>query len=293
MNTHSPTSAPALIATCWTSAGDAAPLRPSEASPIALSDRIAAIAATGWAGIGLVHADLILARETIGYPELARQISEAGLSITEIEFLNDWWATGSARESSDTIRADLFEAATALGARHIKIGAGNADVPLPISVLTDAFGELADDAASTGIQLALEATPFSNLRTTQDAIKVVTATDSPSAGLMIDIWHTAKTGLSHEELWSIVPMDRVAAVEIDDGYYDTLGTIFEDTINRRTYCGEGEFDTAGFVQHALKAGYRGPWGVEIISETHRNTPVYEGLQHAFNTAVASFPNVSS
>ena len=279
---------PELIATCWTSAGDAAPLRPSEASPVPLSERIAHVAATGWAGIGLVHADLVIARDTIGYSELARQIRDAGLSHIEVEFLNDWWATGTARQSSDAIRADLFEAATALDARHIKIGAGNADDPLPIKVLTDAFGELADDAATHGIQLALEATPFSNLRTTQEAIEVVTASDSPSAGLMIDIWHTAKTGLSHDELWRVVPLERVAAVEIDDGYHQTLGTVFEDTINRRTYCGEGEFNTAEFVRHALQAGYRGPWGVEIISEVHRNTPVREGLQHAFNTAIASF-----
>ncbi|MGP9727678.1 sugar phosphate isomerase/epimerase family protein [Glutamicibacter sp. 287] len=291
MTTTSPR--PELIATCWTSAGDAAPLRASEASPIPLGERINAIAATGWSGVGLVHEDLLRAKESIGYQALAQQIEDAGLKHIEVEFLNDWWATGSARQSSDAIRADLFEAATALGARHIKIGAGNADEPMPLQVISDAFSELAEDAALHGIQLALEATPFSNLRTTQDAIKVVLASDNPSAGLMIDIWHTAKTGLSHEELWRIVPIERVAAVEIDDGFHDTLGTIFEDTINRRTYCGEGEFGTAEFVQRAIAAGYRGPWGVEIISEVHRNTPVREGLAHAYATAVASFPHSNS
>lgn len=288
-----PTTQPELISTCWTSAGDAAPLRTSEASPIALGERIDAVAATGWAGIGLVHEDLLIAKETIGYPALAQQIRDAGLKHIEVEFLNDWWATGLARQSSDAIRAELFEAATALGARHIKIGAGNADEPLPLKVISDAFSELADDAAQHGIQLALEATPFSHLRTTQDAIKVVLASDSPSAGLMIDIWHTAKTGLSHDELWRIVPIERVAAVEIDDGYHDTFGTIFEDTINRRTYCGEGEFETAKFIERAIAAGYRGPWGVEIISEVHRNTPIREGLAHAYATAIASFPHTNA
>lgn len=287
-----PTPQPELIATCWTSAGDAAPLRTSEASPIALSERIDAVASTGWAGIGLVHEDLLIAKETIGYPALAQQVADAGLKHIEVEFLNDWWAMGSARQSSDAIRADLFEAATALGARHIKIGAGNADEPLPLKVISDAFSELAEDATQHGIQLALEATPFSNLRTMQDAIKVVLASDSSSAGLMIDIWHTAKTGLSHDELWRIVPIERVAAVEIDDGFHDTFGTIFEDTINRRTYCGEGEFETAEFVKSAIAAGYRGPWGVEVISEVHRNTPVREGLAHAYATAIASFPHTN-
>lgn len=45
---------PDLIATCWVSAGDAAPMRGDETSPIPLAERITAIAQTGWAGIGLV-----------------------------------------------------------------------------------------------------------------------------------------------------------------------------------------------------------------------------------------------
>lgn len=284
---------PDLIATCWLSAGDTAPLRASEASPIEISERITAVAQSGFAGIGLVHEDLILAKNSIGYPALAELIQAAGLRHVEVEFLNDWWATGNDRASSDQIRTDLFEAALALNARHIKVGAGNADEPLPIKILTDAFVELADDAATQGIQLALEATPFSNLRTTDEAIQVVSASDSPSAGLMIDIWHTAKSGLSHKDIWSRLPLERVAAVEIDDGYFETRGTVFEDTINRRTYCGEGEFNTAEFIACAIEAGYEGPWGVEVISEVHRNTPLRQGLQHAFETAVASFPQTPS
>ncbi|ETT25559.1 4-hydroxyphenylpyruvate dioxygenase [Rhodococcus aetherivorans] len=282
---------PQLIATCWTSAGDAAPMRPDESSPVPLAERIALIAQTGWSGIGLVHADLLKARDTIGYPELSRMIREAGLEHVEVEFLNDWWTTGDERVAADRLRADLFEAAVALGARHIKVGAGMTYQRLPLSTMASAFADLADEAAESGIQLALEATPFSHLRTTQEAVEVVTRSDSPSAGLMIDIWHTAKTGLTHEQLWDFVPIERVAAVEIDDGYFETLGTIFEDTINRRTYCGEGDFDTADFVRRTLEAGYQGPWGVEIISAEHRSRPVADGLKRAYDTAMSCFADV--
>lgn len=282
---------PQLIATCWTSAGDSAPMRPDETSPVPLAERIALIARTGWSGIGLVHADLIQARDTIGYPELSRMIREAGLEHVEVEFLNDWWTTGDERIAGDRLRADLFEAATALGARHIKVGAGMTYQRLPLSTMASAFADLADEAAESGIRLALEATPFSHLRTTEEAVEVVTRSDSPSAGLMIDIWHTSKTGLTHEQLWDFVPIERVAAVEIDDGYFETLGTIFEDTINRRTYCGEGEFDTADFVRHTIEAGYRGPWGVEIISAEHRSLPAVDGLERAYTTAMSCFTDI--
>jgi sugar phosphate isomerase/epimerase len=283
--------APTLVATCWTSAGDAAPLREDERSPIPLAQRIAAIAETGWQGIGLVHADLIAARDTIGYTELSRMIQQAGIFIVEVEFLNDWWATGEVRAASDLLRAELFAAATALGAHHIKVGVGLAEDPLPLATIASAFRDLADEAADAGMRLALEATPFSHLRTTPQAVEVVTSSDSPAAGLMIDIWHTYKTGLSHDDLWKVVPIERVVSVEVDDGFDRTNTTILDivdDTINHRTYCGRGDFDTATFIRRAIDAGYEGPWGVEIISDEHRRTPVLEGLRTARLTALQSF-----
>lgn len=282
---------PHLIATCWTSAGDAAPMRDDETSPIAIAERIALIAETGWSGIGLVHADLVHARDTIGYAALSAMIRDAGIDIVEVEFLNDWWTSGAERVAADRIKAELFEAATALGARHIKVGAGLTEDPLPLTTISAAFADLADEAADAGIRLALEATPFSHLRTTREAVDVVTASDSPSAGLMIDIWHTHTTGLTHDRLWDVVPIERVAAVEVDDGFdrhNATVAAIVDDTINHRTYCGKGDFDTTTFIQRTLEAGYEGPWGVEIISHEHRRLPVAEGLRIAHDTAVACF-----
>jgi sugar phosphate isomerase/epimerase len=286
---------PALIATCWTSAGDAAPLREDETSPLPIADRIAAIAQTGWDGIGLVHADLVRARDTIGYGELSRMIDQAGIDIVEVEFLNDWWTTGEERAVSDLVRAELFEAAAALGAYHIKVGAGMTENPLPLATIASAFRDLADEAADAGIRLALEATPFSHLRTTEEAVEVVTSTDSPAAGLMIDIWHTYKTNLSHDDLWKLVPIDRVVAVEVDDGFDRTNRTVYDiidDTINCRTYCGRGDFDTATFIRRTIDAGYQGPWGVEIISNEHRRTPVVEGLRTARSTTLDCFESAA-
>ncbi|WP_372352316.1 sugar phosphate isomerase/epimerase family protein [Streptomyces sp. KL116D] len=284
---------PDLIATCWTSAGAVAPMQDDERSPVPLAERIEAVARIGWAGVGLVHADLVEARDTIGYTELSKMIREAGIGIVEVEFLDNWWTTGAERAAADAVRADLFEAATALGAHHIKVGAGLTESPLPLAHLADAYRDLADEAAASDIRLALEATPFSHLRTTQEAVEVVTKSDSPSAGLLIDIWHTYKGRLSNDEVWNVVPMERVTAVEINDGtaeIRDTVAGIVDDSSNRRKYCGEGAFDTAAFVQRTLDAGYRGAWGVEIISAEHRGKPFAEGLQRAYDTAVSCFPS---
>ncbi|MGV9714224.1 sugar phosphate isomerase/epimerase family protein [Gordonia sp. NPDC003424] len=282
---------PQLIATCWTSAGDTAPMRVDERSPIPIAERISLVAETGWDGIGLVYADLIDARDTIGYDALLQLIRDAGLGIVEVEFLDHWWTTGDERVAADRQRAELFEAAIALGARHIKVGAGLAEEPLPLAVLKSAFVDLAAEAQDAGIRLALEAPPFSNIRTTREAVEVVTASDSPSAGLMIDIWHTHNNGLSHDELWRMVPIERVAAVEVDDGFdrhNATIADVVDDTINHRTYCGRGDFDTVTFIERAVEAGYTGPWGVEIISSDHRVRPVADGLRIARETTLECF-----
>lgn len=159
---------------------------------------------------------------------------------------------------------------------------------MPLPHLASAFSDLADEAEASGIKLALEATPFSHMKTIHEAVEVVNHSNSPSAGILVDIWHTAKIGIPHDEVWKIVPLEKVTAVEVDDGFLDTPGTLFEDSTNRRAYCGEGEFDAPGFIRATLDAGWKGPWGVEIISAEHRALPVAEGMKKAFDTTVAAF-----
>src|SRR5699024_1811022 len=112
---------PQLICTCWTSAGNVAPDHADQTSPISLDERISLISQTGWSGMGLAHADLIKARETIGYESLSRKIKDAGIGIVEVEFLNGWWATGAVRKVSDKVRSDLFAASRVLVVPTIKV----------------------------------------------------------------------------------------------------------------------------------------------------------------------------
>jgi hypothetical protein len=64
--------APELVATCWTTAGTARPLDPSEVSPLTPFERIDAVAAGGWAGLGFAHEDLELMRSTTGFDQVAQ-----------------------------------------------------------------------------------------------------------------------------------------------------------------------------------------------------------------------------
>jgi hypothetical protein len=128
---------------CCTSAGDAADLREDETSRFPLAQRITAAAQSGWHGGGLAHAELIHARETIGYEALSRMIRGAGIGIVEVELLTDWWTAGEERAMSDLLCAEPFQSASALGARHIKVGRGLVENPLPLATSASAFRDLA------------------------------------------------------------------------------------------------------------------------------------------------------
>ena len=247
-----------LLATCWTSAGDAAPDRGDEVSPVDLRTRIETAAAVGWEGFGLLHADLAIARDTIGLQELRRILDGSGIEHVELEVLPWWWTTDERRGISDQRRTLLFGAAEVLGARTIKVAAEGGGRPVDPTRFHDDFDRLA----------------------TQAGVDFVTAVGNRYGGLTVDTWHVHRGGTSYAEMERILPAEYLFIVELDDADEQVVGTLWEDTVNSRRLPGEGVFDVPAFVAAVHRAGYRGHWGVEIISEQHRGLPIREALTRA-------------
>ncbi|MFB2579788.1 sugar phosphate isomerase/epimerase family protein [Herbiconiux sp. P15] len=277
-----------LLATCWTTAGDAAPQVGDERSPLPLRARIETAAASGWSGFGLVHADLIAQRNSQGgLAELSSILRDNGMEHLELEFLGDWWTSGERRAASDRVRDDLLGAAEALGAQTVKIAAemadpnaggdGHAAAAADPEVVLEALDALATRAAAHGTRVALEPMPFCRtIRTVHDGVAVLEAIKNPAAGLCVDIWHVYRTGTDYAEL---VGIDRahIFVVELDDGLREPEGSLWSDTVDRRRYPGRGDFDVPRFVSAIRATGFDGPWGVEIISEEHRARPIEQSL----------------
>jgi len=97
-----------------------------------------------------------------------------------------------------------------------------------------------------------------------------------------------KLGIPYEEV-ARIPKEYLFAIEINDGTFTAPWSLHEDTINHRRLCGEGEFDVKGFVACMLKAGYQGPWGIEVLSAELRKKPLEELVTRAFRTTMAQFP----
>jgi sugar phosphate isomerase/epimerase len=279
-----------LLALYWTIAGPADVHVGREWSTFEWRDRCSEAARVGFRGLGLWHADIEHQLETRSLREMKKIFDDAGLRYLQLEFLADFFvAPGDPlRAESDQRRRLLFEAAAALDAHHIKVG-NIPGTPCDLGQLTDAFGELCEDAAAhTPATVVYEFMPFDvNVNTLDAAIEVVTGAAQPNGGLAIDTWHMAKLGIAPDDLRR-VPLQYLSWVELSDGQVQNMDDPIEETVNHRRLPGEGEFDLPGYVAVCQEMGYDGPWGVEVLSEALRSLPIEQEFERAYDTTIAQF-----
>jgi sugar phosphate isomerase/epimerase len=277
---------PELIGCYWTLAGHYK-FGPHDESPFGFRDRVEAAAEAGYSGIGLKTADLrrILARHP--FPEIATLLADHGLTQIELEVVMGWFEKGPSRRESDAERLFLFEAAAALGARHVKCCGSFTPTDASLAQMQDAFAILAAQAAQAGTRMALEPIVFSNIPSLA-AAQAIIGPDCPGGGLMLDIWHVNRGAATLEEIRNL-PAGAITCAELDDGTLTEVGDAISDTLNRRRLCGEGAFDIPGFIAAVRATGYVGPFGVEIISDSHRERSLHEAATLSYNTAAAQFP----
>jgi sugar phosphate isomerase/epimerase len=281
-----------LMATCWTHAGEVRPLDDPEASPLPIEKRVTAVAGGGWDGIGFAQADLEVVARTIGFETVAAQIHQAGLQYVEVELLANWWLERELWQPSWEI---LSTAAVELGAATMKLGTSFGSAVTDLTPFVEPARTLAREAADLGFRLALEPLPFALVGSIPQGAELARKVDHPAFGLCVDAWHVFRAGTSLDELAECLSADLVVSVELDDADQVPIGSLFEDTRDRRRYPGEGTFDLRGFVDVLRTAGFAGPWGVEMLSDAHRALPLAESLRRARDSAlkVLSLPSGSS
>ena len=280
------TTAPApdeLLATCWSSAGDAASDRADLRSPLSLRERVEAASAAGFRGFGLLSDDLPAAVTAYGLTGIRDLLADNGITHLELEAIPWWWDVGAHEQESCRVRHALLEAAEVLGARHLKVTPDGDDGPWDRGLWAARFAELAAQAHDVGARLGIEFFPWSNVASLAEGLQLVTAAGHPAGGVIIDTWHVARAGTPPADL-AAVPLERIIGVELNDADECVVGTLFEDTVHRRRYCGEGDFDLTAMITDLRSAGWTGPWGVEILSDEHRTQPVGEALRRAATSA---------
>jgi sugar phosphate isomerase/epimerase len=279
-----------LLALYWTVSGPADVHVGREWSTFDWADRCAHAARVGFRGLGLWHADIEHQLETRRLQDIKRIFDDAGLEYLQVEFLADFFVDPGepARVESDERRQLLFNTAAAFDAHHIKVG-NIPGTPCEFDQLSAAFAELCEDAAQhTSAKVVYEFMPFDvNVNTLDAAIELVRSAGAANGGLAIDTWHMAKLGITPDDLRPIPP-EYLTWVELSDGQFENLPDAVDETVNHRRLPGEGEFDIPGYVEVCQEIGYRGPWGVEVLSDELRRLPIEEEFNRAYETTAAQF-----
>jgi len=274
-----------ILASYWTiSAG--VPHTEREYSPFDFRDRVESAARAGFKGFGIWHADLEYVLKNRSLREMKQILDDNGIKYVELEFLIDWFLDGQRKKTSDIRKKNLFKAAEALQARHIKVGDFFRE-KCSMPRLIESFASLCAEAAEHGTKIGFELMPFATIDSLEDSLTMVECAGANNGGISFDLWHIVKLKIPYEEIVR-VPLKYVVSVELNDGTLEAPWSLHEDTVNHRRLCGEGEFDVRGFIECMQRAGYEGPWGIEVLSEELRKKPLHELTSRSFSTAAAQF-----
>lgn len=285
------TTGPDLLATCWTTAGDAVPLSGRDDSPIALPVRIAAAGKAGFTGFGILHNDLeIYLRSGGTLQELRDLLADNGIRHVELEFLTGWWQSGTpARAEADRVQDLLISAAEVLHPHHVKVGPDITGGDYDLDVWAGQWRRISQAFADVGTVVALEFMAFSNISTLDRALELVRTADHPAGGLMIDLWHIMRGGAHQLAQVADVPAELITGVELNDGVAELAddGGYLECVLRRRIP-GHGEWPVHALIRILQDKGWTGPWGIEILSETYRMRPLDEALHDVVSSTLEQF-----
>lgn len=211
---------------------------------------------------------------------LARHIRDAGIAIGPLVACA--MLDGSAAACDGLIAAGRL--ATELGTSMLQVNV-TGETP---EARSTAVEQAIDRIASVGtFRLAIEFLPFSGLATLAETLDIVADVGDHRAGAMIDLWH-----LSHDPTgWDALanaPLNAIAYVEIDDALPPLGPDLMAETMDRRTFPGEGILETQRFADLLIARGYQGPVSVEILSRTLLIDSLEAFTAQAFQSSNALF-----
>lgn len=253
----------------------------------AFDERVAAAAASGFAGIGLyVHEYARLRDEEGRSPaDIAALLDEHGIVVADVEVARGWWATeGPERDAAGQLEALAFEMADHFGVRYLQ-AIGPYDCPFDQAV--EGFARLCDEAAEHGLLVGIEWLPYTNIATAADAQAIVRAAGRPNGGYCADIWHHVRGANDLDMIRALEP-DRIFAVQMNDGPLRPT----DPTLDYKTDClayrlppGDGEFDCVGFIRTMIEMGVTAPISLEVANTAMWEAPIDGVAQAAYDGMV--------
>jgi sugar phosphate isomerase/epimerase len=277
-----------LLASYWTLAVGAVPHTGPEHSAVDFRIRVEQAAKAGFTGMGFWHADLEYTQRRYSLADMNKILKDNGIRHVELEFLTGWFNDGEEKAQSDITKKLLFDAASALGARAIKVGDfTNQKCPMP--KLIERFAGLCREAEGHGTRIAFEMMPFSIISSLENALALAKGAAAKNGGIFFDLWHMVKLNIPYDSVANFPAQYRIG-MEINDGFSreHSMPDMVEETTGHRQLCGDGEFDIKSFVTKIRAAGWSGPWGIEVLNKKLRQEDIHTLAPKVYRTTIAQF-----
>jgi sugar phosphate isomerase/epimerase len=230
---------------------------------VSFPDRVRAAAGAGFAGIGLRVENYWAARRAgLSDADMLEVAGCYGVRISEVEYLTGW-GTVADRDADQLVRErTICHMARAFGVRHVNAGLMG---PLPLDVVTEAYGELCD-RVGPDLSVALEFMPYSAVPDLTAGWQVVSGAGRANAGLIVDVWHWARSGTTPADL-APMPAAAILSVQLCDVREQPIQPPRAESLGYRLLPGQGLVAAPGVLRALCDKGVRPRvLTVEVISD---------------------------
>ena len=237
-----------------------------------LREKMQACAVAGFDGIEIFEQDLVTS--ALSPEDVRGMAADLGLSLDLYQPFRDFDSVPEDLLAANLRRAEAkFRLMSRLGMDTILVCSNVATASIDDDALrAEQLSRLAALAGDHGVRLAYEALAWGKyVNDYEHAHRLVQAVDHPSLGTCLDSFHI----LSRD--WDTAPIerfnpDKIFFIQVADAPKLSLD-VLSWSRHYRVFPGEGQFELAKFLGHAVRAGYAGPVSLEVFNDVFRQSDV--------------------
>jgi 4-hydroxyphenylpyruvate dioxygenase len=233
-----------------------------------LDEKLAAIAAAGFAGVEIFENDFLSFDGAPG--DVGRMIADLGLKCVAFQPFRDFEGMPEPQRSRAFTRAERkFDVMADLGADLLLVCSNVSPAALGgIDRAAEDLRELGEQAQKRGLKIGFEALAWGrHISDHRDAWEVVRRADHPAVGLILDSFHTLSRQLPVDSIRSI-PGDRIFLVQVADAPKVEMD-LLSWSRHLRSMPGQGDLPLGDFMAALGATGYDGALSLEIFNDQFR------------------------
>ncbi|MEU6178859.1 bifunctional sugar phosphate isomerase/epimerase/4-hydroxyphenylpyruvate dioxygenase family protein [Streptomyces coeruleorubidus] len=233
-----------------------------------LTEKLTAAARAGFDGVEIFEDDLLASPLTP--EEIRARCADLGLTVDLYQPMRDVEAVPEDEFARNLRRArHKFELMRRLGADTVLVCSSVSPRAVDDDALAaEQLSRLAGTAQKFGIRVAYEALAWGRHVSTYDhAWRIVESAAHPALGTCLDSFHILSRGSDPKGIEDI-PGEKIFFLQLADAPLLAMD-VLQWSRHYRCFPGQGGFDVAGLVRHALRTGYDGPLSLEVFNDVFR------------------------